>query len=136
MRPVERGIDFDCIESRRVTGQMAAIGTEPARMPGHDRPAGAADADPSSWCSRSHGRWRSRTGSHRSHRAREGAVRRTTTVDCAGCGHYPRLVRNDGRGAAMFGSERRGSEKDSAARLRALLNEDQLMTLVELEQFG
>jgi hypothetical protein len=57
-------------------------------------------------------------------------------VDCAGCGHYPRLVRVDGRGAAMFGSERRGSDKDSAARLRALLNEDQLMTLVELEQFG
>jgi hypothetical protein len=43
---------------------------------------------------------------------------------------------NDGRGAAMFGSERRGSEKESAARLRTLLNEDQLMTLVELEQFG
>jgi len=36
----------------------------------------------------------------------------------------------------MFGSERRGSEKESASRLRALLNEDQLMTLVELEQFG
>jgi hypothetical protein len=36
----------------------------------------------------------------------------------------------------MFGSERRGSEKESAARLRTLLNDDQLMTLVELDQFG
>jgi len=36
----------------------------------------------------------------------------------------------------MFGRERRGSEQESSARLRALLNEDQLMTLVELEQFG
>ncbi len=57
-------------------------------------------------------------------------------VDCAADGHYPRAVLDDGRGAAMYGSERRASEKESAARLRALLNEDQLMTLVELEQFG
>jgi hypothetical protein len=36
----------------------------------------------------------------------------------------------------MFGKERRGSEQESTARLRSLLNEEQLMTLVELEQFG
>jgi len=75
---------------------------------------------------------------HRSHSSREDAVRRKKipTVDWADSGHYPPQRLDDGRGAAMFGSERRASEKESAARLRALLNEDQLMTLVELEQFG
>lgn len=32
--------------------------------------------------------------------------------------------------------DRRASAMETAARLRALLNEDQLMTLTELEQFG
>lgn len=36
----------------------------------------------------------------------------------------------------MTEQERRASEKDSIARLRALLNEDQRMTLAELERFG
>ena len=36
----------------------------------------------------------------------------------------------------MYGKERRNDEQDSAARLRALLNDDQRLTLVELEHFG
>jgi hypothetical protein len=36
----------------------------------------------------------------------------------------------------MIETDRRASEQDTAARLRALLNEDQRMTLAELEQFG
>ena len=36
----------------------------------------------------------------------------------------------------MYGKERRGDEEESGARLRALLNEDQRLTLVELEHFG
>lgn len=36
----------------------------------------------------------------------------------------------------MTDKERRASAHDSIARLRALLNEDQRMTLAELEQFG
>jgi hypothetical protein len=36
----------------------------------------------------------------------------------------------------MIETDRRASEQDTAARLRALLNEDQRMTQAELEQFG
>jgi len=36
----------------------------------------------------------------------------------------------------MYGRERRNGEEEGAARLRDLLNEDQRMTLVELEHFG
>jgi len=36
----------------------------------------------------------------------------------------------------MYGRERRNGEEEGGARLRELLNEDQRMTLVELEQFG
>jgi hypothetical protein len=36
----------------------------------------------------------------------------------------------------MTGQERRNGEDDSAARLRSLLNEDQQLTLTELEHFG
>jgi hypothetical protein len=42
----------------------------------------------------------------------------------------------DGRGAAMTEQDRRSADMENAARLRALLNEDQRMTLTELEQFG
>jgi hypothetical protein len=42
----------------------------------------------------------------------------------------------DGRGAAMTEQDRRNADVENAARLRALLNEDQRMTLTELEQFG
>jgi hypothetical protein len=45
-------------------------------------------------------------------------------------------LRIDGRGAAMTENERRASAQETAARLRGLLNEDQRMTLAELEQFG
>lgn len=36
----------------------------------------------------------------------------------------------------MYGRERRQGEGEGAVRLRELLNEDQRMTLVELEHFG
>jgi hypothetical protein len=42
----------------------------------------------------------------------------------------------DGRGAAMTEQDRRNADVENASRLRALLNEDQRMTLTELEQFG
>ena len=36
----------------------------------------------------------------------------------------------------MYGRERRNGEEEGASRLRDLLNDDQRMTLVELEHFG